>query len=382
MGLDKKQQEAFNHAINNEITFINGFAGSGKSYTALEIEKELIELGWKIEKVAPTGKAAIRIGGRTIHSWLEPIVEGDDYGNVKIIGFDKVRLNDNTCLIVDESSMIDNDLWVQIMRVWNNSTGQRKIIFVGDGGQLEPVGDGTPFIDNLGKENTITLDEAHRQADGNDINDFANAIRSGKSIDWEPKNVKTLTMDEALKKASQDIKNIQFVAPMKKGDGGVDSLNKRIQDIVGFKDKAFETLKWKQNEYDGKWKLVKDKDIYIGDKIVITKNMPNLNAYNGTVGIVVRKGVEPIMDYRLGFKKPTICFYIDTGDEEIFIPFSDIQKNSDLAYCLTVHKVQGSQYKEVLFSATPDQGYMLGNKKLVYTALTRAVEKVWVINGQ
>lgn len=382
MKLDKYQNKALEHAKNNQITFINGYAGSGKSAVSLEIEKALKLEGWNIDKVAPTGKAAIKIQGKTIHSWLIPEIEEDIYGNIKMIGFKKDFMDQKTCLIIDESSMIDNEIWKYIMRVFNNTQGEKKIIFVGDGGQLEPVGDGTPFINNLinNKDLTITLKGSHRQANGNDINKVANAIRMDKQIDFTPKNVKNISRYEAIRMVMEDYEKRQYIAPMKKGESGVENINNQIQSLRELTEFAYNTVKWEN--INDKWTIVKDKDIFIGDKIVVIKNMPSLNLFNGTIGIIIRKGIKKIMNYRTSMMEPKLGFYLKVGDKEEFITSKLASKSTDLAYALTVHKMQGSEVKEIFFATTEDQAFMLSNKKLVYTAITRASENVWLVEDK
>lgn len=388
--LDEKQTEALLKAMdsNNEITFINGKAGSGKSHTALKISEALNKNGWLVSRVAPTGKAAKRVNGRTIHSWLEPEVEEDQWGKIKITGYRKEYFSDKECLIVDESSMIDQELWNELMRVFGNSNHsiERKIIFIGDEGQLDPVGDGTPFIDHLANQANVdlitTLDKIHRQKDGNDIVVFANAIRDGITLDQKFNNVAVATTEDAIKAVLNDFENNQILTPTNKGEHGTKLLNQEIQRRFNRTQKLIETKRFEKTK-EGKWTKVKDIDIYSGDKIVVTKNHPAFGVTNGTTGIATRTGHETVVNFAMGmmFREtvPVLYFTDDTTGEELFLTIKFCEMNLDLAYALSVHKFQGSQCKNIYFMATPDNKWMLNQKGMKYTAVTRAEQMVYLI---
>lgn len=192
--------------------------------------------------------------------------------------------------------MIDSQLWVIVMDIFNNSVGVKKIIFVGDTGQLEPVGDGTPFIDMIHEmkdmpDTVITeLKGVHRTKEGNDILDFALAIRNKTPLKAQHTNVLTLTPAEAIDMVAGDT-SIQMICPMKDGTHGINTFNETIHQrliqsgVLG--DKLFSTLFFNRDA----WKWLPLTDIYVGDKIVLNKNnwASDVNMTNGTVGIVTKR---------------------------------------------------------------------------------------------
>lgn len=385
--LDTKQQEVLYMALDDtiEIMLVDGKAGTGKSHTAKMVAETLFANGWLVSRVSPTGKAAVRIGGITIHSWLEPEVVEDEWFNMKILGYNKQSFSNKECLIVDESSMIDQALWNEIMRVWDNTPSHytRKIIFIGDSGQLEPVGDGRPFIEILESDgyHRVTLDTIHRQADGNDIVIFANAIRDKQIAQPEYNNVKLATRDDAIRAVSGDPVENQIICPMKKNENGTNALNLEIQRIIGNKQKALDTIMFDKD--NKRW--IKDKSIYIGDKVLVTKNNFSLGVTNGMTGILTHCGMDEVEIWKYGMVVNEsvwgIYIKVDYMEEEVFIPESLAKKTLDLAYALTVHKMQGSECKNIYFFITEDQRFML-NDKLNYTASTRARERLYLVGGK
>lgn len=384
---DKKQQEAIDLATNDDekIIIINGKAGSGKSFITKEIEDLLKKQGWLVSKVAPTGKAALRIEGKTIHTWLEPEVTEDKFGNVKIVGFEKESFSTKECLIVDEASMVDGKIWKEIKEVYDNTTycQNKKIILIGDEGQLQPVGDGTPFINmiNGGKVPVVTLDKIHRQADGNDIVVCANKIRDGIKHDSPYKNVTTTHINDGVQAVINDPIRNQIICPMKKGANGTNALNEIIKSQMDLGALAFKTLKWSDEER----KFVYDKEINIGDKIIVTRNNFNLDLTNGTIGVVTGVGVEPVIKnlYGRSFEEYVDVIYIenDVNGEELFIPFDFAKRNVDLAYAITIHKSQGSSWENVYISLTKDQTHFV-DTRMLYTAITRAEKEAYICSKE
>lgn len=383
--LDEKQLIAFKNAMEHDISIISGLSGAGKSYTALTIAEELKKEGWKVSRISPTGKAALRIFGKTIHSWLEPQVEEDKWGDVKIVGYKKEALEKFEAVIVDEASMIDSELWEEIMyRYHNGIDGMRKLIFVGDIAQLEPVGEGTPYMDAIKNDDypNVELTQIHRNEEGNDIIDLAHSIRFNKEGKEEYNNVRMLSPLEGINKIKEDIHNIQAISPMKKGPCGTRNINLQIQEELlnerSLGEKVLTCLEW--NFAEKQW--VEAIEIFIGEKIVVTKNNFVFDLTNGTVAKVLRKGKKRVLNLRYGIYEEIDGLFVerDYDKEVLFIPEKFALKNLDLAYCLTVHKFQGSESREVVFFATSDQAFMLKNQKLVYTAVTRAKDKLWVVN--
>ena len=389
--LGEKQRIALDMVMKNSISIINGYAGTGKSFTIHFITKKLKRQGWIVSRTAPTGRAAKKINGKTIHSWLIPILE-DVNNSFKIIGFEKEFFKTKECLIIDESSMLDDELFDKVMEIYNNSFSKnKKIIFVGDVEQLEPVGRGKPFLKMIENKQfpITTLDKIFRTK--NDIVQFANEIRQGtKTINQFDgyQNVKNSKLKDILNNFLLNYKSYQIISPFNKYENGTINMNKKIQKILlnngTLIEKAFKSFKWVLK--NKKPTLEEDVQFYINDKILFTKNLWGTPIRNGTIAIL--KNIEAksinyliwkhkiswIKDYRVLFLED-----LDTG-KEIEIPLEIVKTNCVLGYSISVHKAQGSEYKEICYILTPDQLTNFVSVKMHYTAITRAKKMVHIIN--
>ena len=370
--LDQYQQKAFDMIKSNKISIITGFAGTGKSATVRTISEKLALEGWEISRVAPTGKASKVIGGNTIHSWLMPILEING-AKVKIVGFKKDSMEENECLIVDEASMIDDELWEEVKRVWNGSKHieRKKIIFVGDQGQLKPVGDGEPFLDNIQKSifPLTELKTIHRIKDNNEIIDFVSEIRETGRIDINKKynHISFITKQEAFNIVSQN-PSIQMLTPLRNYAAGSLNINKNIKALVKTDHRyIFKTLVY-SNESNG-W--INHTEVHSNDKIIIIKNLWEWDVTNGTTAVLIGEEKARLYNH---IKKTTItrkCYkFLNTVSREYFYLPSNktTRQNIELAYAITIHKSQGSEYNDVII-------YLDGRKlekRMLYTAVTRA----------
>ena len=389
--LAEKQKNAIKMAMENRISIINGYAGTGKTFTVFYITKKLQNQGWIVSKTAPTGRAAKKISGKTIHSWLLPVLE-QTKNSFKIIGFIKERFERKECLIVDESSMLDDKLFDKIMEIYHNSTfnKNKKIIFVGDSEQLEPVGKGKPFINIIKNKNfpVTTLTKIFRTK--NDIVNFANEIRKGtKTINQFQgyKNVKKVKLEDVLSKFLLNYKSFQIISPFNKFKNGTIKLNQKIQKILlkneTLRKKAFKSYKWVEKNK----KLILEEDIqfYLNDKILFTKNLWGTPIKNGTVAIL--KNIQQKtrtylkLNHEINWAKDNRVLFLEDLDtkKEIEVPVEIVKTNCTLGYSISVHKAQGSEYKEVCYILTPDQLKNFISIKMHYTALTRAKKMVYII---
>ena len=372
ISLDEHQLKAFEMIKSSKISIITGFAGTGKSSTVRTISEKLALEGWEISRVAPTGKASKVIGGNTIHSWLLPILEITG-AKVKIVGFKKDSMDENECLIIDEASMIDTELWEEIKRVWNGSKyiTKKKIIFVGDQGQLKPVGEGEPFLDNIerGIFPLTELKTIHRIKDNNEIIDFVSEIRATGRMDINKKyeNISFISKDEAFNIVSKNA-STQMLTPLRNYASGSLNINKNIKALVETTGKPiFKTLVY-SNESGG-W--VDHTEVHPSDKVIIVKNLWEWDVTNGTTAILVGKEKAKLYNH---VKKTTIsrdCYkFLNTVSGEYFYLPSNktTRRNIELAYAITIHKSQGSEYNDVII-------YLDGRKiekRMLYTAVTRA----------
>lgn len=383
--LDSHQKQAYDMVMKNDFSIITGSGGSGKSYTINVITQALRAQGFEVSKLAPTGRAAKKINGTTIHRWLEPDVTEDTWGNVKIKGFNKIMLSTKEAIIIDEASMIGNELWAKVYEIFVNDniikSPDKKIVLVGDPYQLPPIGSGTPFIDFI-KNKTYPhthLQSIHRQSQDNDLIEFSNLVKDNIALpnDKVWNNVHVMDMDTVLNKFKAG-ERPQLIAPKNVGENGVISTNKFIQKVVpNLGKKLFDSLEWD----DSIKKFTPNYEIKENDKIVITANNYKENVTNGTIGTI--KGIvwkQKTFMTKFGMRTDIVeCAEIieEVTNTELYIELRWLKKKIALAYCITVHKAQGSEWDDIYFMACGEQA--TDDTKMIYTAITRAKHHAYII---
>ena len=362
------QKEAILNFFRNKISIIVGGPGTGKTtiVKALsEIFKELYPFG-NLIVTAPTGRAAKRINeicdveSKTVHSLLKWNKENNTF----IYNVENPLIYD--ALIIDEFSMVDNSLFASLLKA---CARVKKICIIGDNNQLPSIRPGNLLNDLIdsGKIPVTMLEYNYRQSRGNEIITLANDIRNNdvdlgrfeNDISFFDINRDRFDLISLIK---EDIKEgymldeIQILAPMYKGEWGIDSLNYALQEAFNPKDP------YKKEKKSGKY-------IYReNDKILQLKNRPNDDVYNGDIGIL-----EDIDDK----EKSLMVNYSGTY---VFYPFEELDDIS-LAYALSVHKAQGSEYQAVYFIFNRNNYHML-NRNLIYTAISRAKKKLVIIGSK
>lgn len=376
-----KQKEAIKTALKSPITVITGGPGTGKT-TIIEsilynygkihnINKE--DLKNYVNIMAPTGRAAKRIrdilnfNATTIHKAL-----GYDYTGV--FTHDRYNPLSHSLIIIDESSMIDIMLARDLFQAIKNDS---QVVIVGDVDQLPSVGQGQ-FLKDLIDSNTcniVRLDQIHRQAKDSKIIELANKINTEtiNNLDlYDPKykdfdtNIYNLKLPEIIDEIlnitkyhinenNKDLINdIQILIPKYRGDVGVDIVNKSLQNYF---------IKNKKEKI-----IVSGITYYPGDKVIQTENNINKDVMNGDIGyiknIIFNKGKESGCN---------IVF-----DERI-ITYDKTELNQiKLAYSITIHKSQGSEFPIVIMPLDRSYGKLL-NKQLLYTGITRAKQLLYLI---
>lgn len=345
--LSDKQKEAVKLSLSKSVLIITGGPGTGKTETIkaiTKIHKELFH-NPKIILAAPTGRASRRmeevtgLKAQTIHRLIQST------RNTK-----RNKLNADV-LIIDEMSMVDIELFSELLSL----IGDTKLIFVGDADQLPSVGPGQVLKDLLDVLPTVRLSQVFRQAEESDIIVNAHKINRGDldlKLGKDFYFINKETPDEILReilnyskkfhKEKGSLHGLQLISLMRKGTLGIDNLNSLIQDIA-----------------------VPGKSYFrIGDRVIQTVNNYIKNVFNGDMGIV--KKLDPLT--------------VDYGDREVtYTQFETDQVT--LAYAITAHKSQGSEFPVVLMPLH-EQHYIMLNRQVVYTAITRAKKLAIVVGSQ
>lgn len=366
--LNTDQKNAVDKAISLPLSLITGGAGTGKTTIIKEITKNLDNYCL----CAPTGKAAARLressglNTSTIHSRLK--YNGSTFMERSLLGVN---------MIVDEASMVESMIMAEIIK-----RKPAKLILVGDSAQLFPVGAGSPFHDliNIRPDIVSELNICYRNREA--IYKAANQIRNGtfptkfdesEGERWEIKQTGTpeTTQDmicEWMKSGAFDFeKDIIICARNKQKHkdksapkatpGMADGLNQAICSIVN-------------PHSDGeKWK--------VNDRIMCLKNFPEMDVWNGTTGTI--HGIDA--DKRAWVKIDIPVRDSLTGEytTEPILFTKEMLDESQLAYAMTVHKSQGSQYRNVIFCCFSRDTNMMLNRSLIYTAVTRAKKNCLVM---
>ena len=370
IALAEKQILALKTAAQSKLMIVTGGPGTGKTTVINAIIKIFKELNAKIQLAAPTGRAANRMSettsfpAKTIHRLLEYMP------NQGVFRRNQDNPIDVDVLILDEASMIDTRLMSYLMEAVPD---RAVVILVGDNNQLPSVGAGNVLGDIIdsGIIPCIELDEIYRQAEGSNI--VLNAHRINKGIMPQLDNINRQTdfyfieqddPERVLSIIIQLVKSripnrfdldpfndIQVISPMHKGVIGTDNLNKTLQDELNPSES----------------KLVKGyRSFRINDKIMQVKNNYEKEIYNGDMGIIT--DIDPEN------QKVKILF----NQKEAIYEYSEIDELT-LAYAISVHKSQGSEYPAVILPLLT-QHYIMLQRNLIYTAITRG-KKLVVVTG-
>ena len=370
---DENQKEAILTCLNSGVTIITGGPGTGKTTIVnaiIQVYKELIHDS-EIHICAPTGRASKRlteitgIKANTIHSLLK----WDLHSNTFSVN-EKNPLTGNL-LIVDEFSMVDNYLLHQMLKA-SQKIGQ--IIFIGDEDQLPSVGPGNVLRDLLDSQviNTIRLTKIYRHSETSNIIRLAHHIKNKEPIqnDFEndvtfystnDNNIQKIVLEyiKIAKNNGYDNDDIQVLAPMYQGINGIDNLNDILQDYFNPHDNLLNEMRFGKVIYRE------------NDKILQLKNQNEDYVFNGDIGKLVEidKGDSPRYDK----------MYVDYDSNIVEYTNKDFI-NITHAYCISIHKSQGSEYPLIILPITFAYQRMLA-KNLIYTAITRAKQKLIIIGN-
>ena len=374
------QKKAIKRALTNRVSIITGGPGTGKTTIINSIVKlymRINNINYKnvineIALLAPTGRAAKKMSdstglpAMTIHRYLKWNKEKNEF---QINEYNK---NSHKLIIVDETSMIDTYLFDSLLKgIKHNIT----LVLVGDANQLPSVGPGLILNDLITSDLFIhtTLEQIYRQSDNSYIPILAKEIKehnlsedftrqtddynflfaSGLAIKEMIRKICLMSKDKGL---TED--DIQVLAPMYKGENGIDNLNILLQGIFNPKDEDKKEVK------------VGDVIYREHDKVLQLVNDPDNNIFNGDIGYIssIRTITSP--------KKKEI-FTIDFDGNEVLYTREDLI-NIKHAYAITIHKSQGSEFAHVIMPISKAYYKMLYNK-LIYTGVSRAKKSLVII---
>ena len=392
MTLDEHQVTAVKEAVRNGLLVITGGPGTGKTTTINTIIRYFELEGLEIFLAAPTGRAAKRMSettgfeARTVHRMLE--LNGGAEGSG---GFERDESNplEADVIIVDEMSMVDISLMYSLLKAISVGT---RLILVGDVNQLPSVGPGSVLRDIIQSHacNVVMLTKIFRQASTSDIIVNAHKINHGEEVILDNKSMdffflKRYDADVIINVVLQLIKqklpkfvdatpyDIQVLTPMRKGLLGVERLNGILQRYMNppANDKV-------EKEYGST--VLRE-----GDKVMQTKNNYQLAWEIRTkFGLTVDKGLG-IFNGDMG-----IIRQINDFAEQMIIEFDEgrmveypykLLDELELAYAITIHKSQGSEYPAVVIPLLGGP-MMLMNRNLLYTAVTRARKCVTLVGNE
>jgi exodeoxyribonuclease V alpha subunit len=372
--LSDEQMDAVRKAANHRVFILTGGPGVGKTTTANTIIRLLKAMGKTVALGAPTGRAAQRLTevaatpARTIHRMLEW------QPHMRAFARDENNPLTVQAVIIDEASMLDIRLADALMRAVPKTA---QLILIGDVDQLPSVGPGNVLRDLITSSRVpyTRLSRIFRQAAASRIVQTAHAINKGESPDIDQTGatdcqfIECLTVDD-VKAAIRDlvtdkipklygfdpVSETQILSPMNRGDLGTVTLSEELQLLLNPPHRGM-------HEYRRASLLLRP-----GDKVIQSVNNYDLGVFNGDIGYVQETKVD-------GGK-----LIVTFGDRPVTYEDEDVL-DLRLAYAITIHKSQGSEFPVVIIPCTM-QHYVMLQRNLIYTALTRAKKLAFFVGSR
>ena len=374
--LAQKQKEAIQACLKHGILVLTGGPGTGKTTVIKGILSILNAQGLKIRLAAPTGRAAKRLSettgkqALTIHRLLEANKKSDD--DLAILGFAKDNDDqlDADAIILDEVSMVD----IVLMQHFLNAVPDGcRIILVGDTDQLPAVGAGSVLKDIIRSQVifSLKLTQIFRQAQTSMIIQNAHTINAGRMPDIRQqyddfnfyeidedtaitKKILELCTDILPKENFEVLKDVQILSPMHRLECGVENLNRLMQEKLNPESPTKNELK------------IGTQIFRTGDKIMHIRNNYQKKVFNGDIGFIT------------AIEKDKLS--VEFADRTVSYEKNELNELT-LAYASSVHKSQGSEYKVVIVPLSTSH-YIMLQRNLLYTAVTRARQKVILLGSK
>jgi len=376
-GLSEGQRQAVREALSHGLLVVTGGPGTGKTTTIKSLLTLFARQGLEVLLAAPTGRAAKRMTeatgreARTIHRLLEyTYVEGEGYRFQR----DEARPLRVHVLIVDEVSMVDILLFYQLLKAIPAGC---RLILVGDADQLPSVGPGNVLreIITSGEVPVARLEQIFRQSERSAIVTNAHLVNAGQLPQWreasgefcfisesDPEQILELILDLCSRRLPQyrnkdAIGDIQVLSPMRRTVLGVENLNLCLQQRLNPPAPHKTELRVGQTIFR------------LGDKVMQIRNNYQKEVFNGDIGSITYLNLE---DGEL-----TVCYPDVGGVREVIYDLAELEELV-LSYAVSVHKSQGSEYPVVVLPVVT-QHYVLLQRNLLYTAITRAKELIVLV---
>ncbi len=372
-GLNDEQRDAVTNALTRRLSVITGGPGTGKTHLTHAITVIAEQHNLKIRLLAPTGRAARRLTEATEGSPASTIHKALEWIPGEIPGRDEDSPIEADLVIVDEASMLSLEICRHLIAAIGAKT---HLVLIGDADQLPPVGPGKPFCELIeaGIAPTVRLEHIFRQARRSMIVGAAHSIRHGEPPRREPepgreeirdffrhsRSTPAALADDIVTMATERIpaefgldptRDVQVLAPQYRGPVGIDELHRRLRDVLcGSAESCC----------DGRFR--------IGEKVITTRGIPELEITNGSVFVI-----ESADDTRSELRLES-----DLGERIVF-PFREARSLRG-AFCTSVHKAQGIEAPAVIVCLSSSHAPQLLSRNLLYTAVTRA-QKLCVLAG-